>query len=661
MRALAAVVLALIPLAGCSCDEDPNGDPNDPNNPNNPQRTATALVLTPARADLQTDGVTPLGQLFQAQLTYDDGTTEDVTNAANYLLANPSLGRMDGAEFTSNLIAGTSTVTATHGPLSARALIRIASERTIIVTPPDTPALPADPGDIFTRAPNDPARAPELVYPNDGVLVPPNLGSLETHYRPGSNNSLFELTFKSDLATLKIYTRCVQLADGCVFNADGTTWSAIAESNRGGGPVTLTVRGTDDTGTAAGASASITLHIAAKQLFGGLYYWTTSNGSGIMRVDFGAGQQTPERFFPFEGNGCYGCHALSRNGRKMSLSENGISDGRLTLIDVASRTVLLTGQDDKREQFQTWNPTSDKIAGVWADRDPPDTNIRIRDGNSGEVLEMIDIGTEPDHPDWSPLGDRILFTLVTRNEVSQRPGRGGISYIQTIPGGWSAATELVPPEDGKNRYYPAYAPDAQLFVFNESICPNNEIYNGDCDADADPSAKLHAMATNGGPRVTLQKANAPGVEDRGATDLSNTFPKWAPFVDARYADDSGRLMWLTFSSRRRYGLRAPNGSDQLLWMVAIDPDAILAGRDGSHAAFALPFQDLSTSNHIAQWTAQIVPPTNNDGGPPDQPNPSDASDCIGIGDTCNPAADLCCAGATCEENGPGIYLCRPSL
>jgi hypothetical protein len=42
-------------------------------------------------------------------------------------------------------------------------------------------------------------------------------------------------------------------------------------------------------------------------------------------------------------------------------------------------------------------------------------------------------------------------------------------------------------------------------------------------------------------------------------------------------------------------------------MAAIDLDAP-AGTDPSFAAFALPFQDITTSNHIAQWTTQVVPP-----------------------------------------------------
>ena len=51
-------------------------------------------------------------------------------------------------------------------------------------------------------------------------------------------------------------------------------------------------------------------------------------------------------------------------------------------------------------------------------------------------------------------------------------------------------------------------------------------------------------------------------------------------------------------------VEAPNGT--LIWMVAIDPAKAAAGQDPSVAAFALPFQNLNTSNHIAQGTEEIV-------------------------------------------------------
>jgi hypothetical protein len=96
------------------------------------------------------------------------------------------------------------------------------------------------------------------------------------------------------------------------------------------------------------------------------------------------------------------------------------------------------------------------------------------------------------------------------------------------------------------------------------------------------------------------------VADNGQTALTSSFPKWNPFIGHK-TREGGRIAWMTFSSTRKYGLRSPPGSGTLIWMVAIDLDAP-AGTDPSFAAFALPFQDITTSNHIAQWTTQVVPP-----------------------------------------------------
>jgi hypothetical protein len=164
---------------------------------------------------------------------------------------------------------------------------------------------------------------------------------------------------------------------------------------------------------------------------------------------------------------------------------------------------------------------------------------------------------------------------------------------------------LVPRAAGKNRFYPAFAPDGNSLVFDESTC-NSGNTGADCDGDTDPTAKLFAVPTTGGTPTELAQANAPGIADGAATNLTNSFPKWNPFVFRRDAS-GGRLAWVTFSSTRKYGLRSPPTNGTLLWMAAIDLDAP-AGTDPSVAAFALPFQDLGTSNHIAQWTTQVVPP-----------------------------------------------------
>ena len=60
-------------------------------------------------------------------------------------------------------------------------------------TPGATPAIPSDPGPEFTGRTAQPS-PPSLVYPNDGVLLPPNMQQMEVHFQPGSKTGeLYEI------------------------------------------------------------------------------------------------------------------------------------------------------------------------------------------------------------------------------------------------------------------------------------------------------------------------------------------------------------------------------------------------------------------------------------------------------------------------------------
>ena len=69
---------------------------------------------------------------------------------------------------------------------------------------------------------------------------------------------------------------------------------------------------------------------------------------------------------------------------------------------------------------------------------------------------------------------------------------------------------------------------------------------------------------------------------------------------------------MTFSSTRQYGLRTPpkpadtdeTTKGTLIWMVGINLG--VGNGDPSFTAFCLPFQDITTSNHIAQWTKYFI-------------------------------------------------------
>lgn len=593
-------------------------------------------------------------QTYTVTALYSDGTERDLSNTVILSLSNPQLGAMSGATFTTAGVAGGSQLSATWGGLSAEATITVRVDITDDATA--GPALPTDPGSTFTNAPTDASRTPpRLVYPLDTALLPPNLAGLEVHFRPGSSsNSLFRVRFEGAGVRLAVHTRCRALEDGCLYALPETLWKTLADSVAGLGPVTISIDGTDDAGTAQSASDPLTVSISARPVEGGLYYWSTSL-EAIMRVDFGV-QGTPEQFWPPPGSNtttCYGCHSLSPDGTKMTLSQEGQWFGEMTLVDVASQQRLVQASDGIKEQFQSWAPDSSRFVGVYGDDDPPNTQLRVRDGTTGQVLETIELGTEASHVDWSPAGDKIAYTRVTHHFSSQRPGRGGISYVERTGSAWGAPVELVAPRDGQNHFTPTFAPDGTFLLFAESQCPSGQTYHSSCDGDTDPTAKIWAISPSGGAPIEMANLNLPGPED-ATSEIANTYPKWAPFVDAMNADGSGRVMWLTLSSWRRYGLRRREGDNQLLWMAAVDPDAVAAGRDGSFAPFALPFQDLSTSNHIAQWTQRVVPVD-----PPDGGTGVDGGMCKTRGEACS-SSDECCGTLECVSSPAGDPVCERS-
>ena len=89
--------------------------------------------------------------------------------------------------------------------------------------------------------------------------------------------------------------------------------------------------------------------------------------------------------------------------------------------------------------------------------------------------------------------------------------------------------------------------------------------------------------------------------------LTNSWARWAPFKQTirGSAGDGEPLFWLTFSSKRAFGVRQAAGHHQI-WMTPFFPGRALAGQDPSGPAFRLPFQELATPNHIAQWTEVVV-------------------------------------------------------
>jgi len=674
----------LLAIGGCQCGDppvdDPDGGPIDV--PPEVVQGLRLLTLDPADVELVVRDTTPATQRYRVTGHYEDDSTRDVTAFAEFFLDDARLGTFHGDTFTSNLATGgTSAVRASVATWSAEGTLMLRIEKTAL--DPD-PSLPANP-ETFFQGDADPARAPLLAYPNDGVLLPPNLGRLEVHFRRTQpSNTLFELAFTAPQTDVRVYTRCrlptgvnapYDAPDACIHELRPEVWTWLSSSHRGAGPLTLVVRATDDSGSGTvGTSEPITLNIARSDLQGGLYYWTTAANGGIMRYDFSSTSGTPVRAVAPEHsqNTCVGCHALSRDGRKLVASGGGQDRGETLLYSVASNTPLVPYDSTPKGQFFAWSPDGSQFAGVYGDAGSTDWNVRLFNGTTGALeASLTGTGTESNpatHPDWSADGEALVYvrqgirdvgTPQNRFDTNQRFGKGSIHMVRRTGSDFGAPVTVVPAASGKNRYYPAVAPSSDYLVFNESTCPTDEVHR-DCNADTDPSARLFVapLSANATP-IPLVRANTGGVMDPPNGDLTNSYPRWNPFEVRGEDGPESKLHWLTFSSSRRYGLRLPpaggmeNPKGTLLWMAAVDPARVAAGEDGSFPAFVLPIQDVKTSNHVAQWAQYTA-----------------VDNCAIDGEGCHTGGASCCGGLTCtsisEEpvlpcDQAGNCVCQPNV
>jgi hypothetical protein len=592
----------------------------------------TALQISPASAAIMaTNGGPAATQSYTVTGTVN-GQTQDLTSMVSYSASPPGVVTIgaDGVATATGTGAGVVVITASSGNLTAQATLTVSYTFTGADPGSAGSGVPANAASLLTGAPDDPTRAPQLVYPNDGVLFPPNVTGIEVHFRPGATaNTLFQVSFAGPLATVNSFVRCSAPAgiDGCIYLPDPSLWSVVASANAGRGPVKLRVRGTDDSGTAAGTSAELTLQFSRDPIQGALYYWTTSGKTAIMRWDFAGSTQSAQPYLTpinTDGKTCVGCHALAPNGDKLVASAGGQSDGRLLLWNITKNAPMQPFPLSQRSQFESWNADGSQFVGVYGDGTPNRkgrSDLMIFDGTTGQKTGVIDLGgLRADHPDWTKnpaTSNTIVFTSIDPDAgtTDQRPANGAIASVQNTNGTWGAPQTLVPMMLGKNRYYPAIAPDGNLVVYDESTCTSGTPALGhapdkSCDGDTDATATMFLTSLSGAAPIPLARANGPGVGDGAATALTNSFPKWAPFVQK--LDEVNSVLWLTFSSTRQYGLRTPPApadtgettKGTLIWMVGVSPG--VGGADPSYTAFCLPFQDITTSNHIAQWAKYFV-------------------------------------------------------
>ena len=684
----------------------------------NPCVPPTQLVISPPSHTASVSVGTPFTQAFTAMATYAGGSSADVTAQTFFASSSPGVGTVSGATFTwGGVNGGAVTISGkTCGVASSTTLtLKLAAtfgsggDGGAGGTTFDAGSEPGAFGDAGTTG--NASCNPTLLYPPDGVLLPPNTNVIEIQFLPGGPppNTQFEISFENAVTDVRIYTTCTPLNGGCVFDLSQTEWDYIAQTNAGGDPVTVKVRGLGCDASNAGASNTRNISFAQEPLAGTLYYWASINAinstatysGGVFRYDFGVRGQTasPVLTPTFGGNGlCIGCHDISRDGRKMLFdyddndADDEYTDVNTDVFDVPSRTFATTGTLSKGQAFEpgfhTWNRAHSRFLlsdGAHVTKtDPthpiaPNGSFSVRDSDAGFIAltPPPPAAIRGTTPDMAPDDSNVVFVAPPNDAggVLADGGTGAGFWAPNAPeqdewfagasvyvAPWNTATSqlgaetmLIPSNGTNNFYYPSYSPEGSLIAFN--FAPSGPNFHN-------PLARVQLVpAGAAGPTPD----DLPNLNDDPTSGghVTNSWARWAPFVQSY---KGGQILWLTMSSTRDYGLRiqndglencypkespagapystrpinqtnTPGCTRSQLWMAAIKLDAagVAAGKDVSFPPFWLPFQDLSTNNHLGQWAQQAFSGTCN----------AAAADAGAAPDAGGCAPGLCCFTGAC--------------
>tara|TARA_R110002073_G_scaffold336577_1_gene536012 strand:+ start:100287 stop:102050 length:1764 start_codon:yes stop_codon:yes gene_type:complete len=546
-----------------------------------------SLQITPEDVELTVVNGALVQQAYTVMATYADGETIDVTDRISLSVDNAQVGSFLSDVFqTSGFAGGESIVRANLGEQSAETGIVV-----VLKTERVEDGAPLNAADIFDAATEDPLLAPSLVYPDDQTYLPPNLGDFEVHWTSSAQTDLYEISLTSAYSSLRLFTT-QDAAAGAFAKFTPAEWSTVGESARGQ-DVQFQVRALN---TAApetvGASDARTAKLTDTNVEGGIYYWASSGAlpGGVYRHDMGRPGQSAEAFYTTAetpSSRCVACHVLSRDGEKMAVTYDG-GNGAASIVDVASKTPLLATDRTFEWNFAAFEPSGDRIVTV------RQGVLTLRDVTTGDVINTVPTQGPVSHVDFSATGDKIAYAALA-TPAADWSFSGGSIVVQTFEPGsamWGTPVTLYQPPAGTNAYYPSFSPDGEWVVFNQSATSSYDA----------ATAELFVMRADGSTEPL--RLDSPNV----TSGLTNSWARWAPFVQELRptGETPEQFFWLTFSSKRAFGVRLGQGTPQL-WMTPFFPGRAAAETDPSGPAFRLPFQELNTNNHIAQWTTRIVP------------------------------------------------------
>jgi len=643
------LVLAFACVLGCSSKKlFDSGDAGD-GGPGSNLPGLVSLAVTPPQTTLQlmwAMPVAPVTTMLTATGTFKDGTTRDVTSKVDWV-ATPSFASVGVGVFNS-ATAGLYTVSATSGSISATAKVTVKLSGDVVLGGVDKSKLDGNP----TDAP------PTVSYPIDGSLFPYKFAPLEFQMVPSvQGQSIGRVAFTGDAIDLRVYNTCNPIAQAsisgaCALDLPDPLAAQLAGASEADN-MQEKVRLAKTDGTSLAESAPLDTRWASDPLKGAIYYWSAQFvGQGgknlLLRFNLDTPGTAPEIYYSDDDTKnvypaytqyyqpCFGCHAISLDGKKIGLSYGGSVPAQFALLDVATKKPfgnapmqqmtnppnfsVRWGQDDQGfASATTFSPDGNTMVQEFRGQ----LFARSADANLMQIggplfTQTIDpLGEKITEPFWSPAGDQFVFASWVPPNGQKLTGdiiTGSQIWIAPVNGtSFGTPKLLVPRVSGKTEYYPALSDDSKLVIFNESRCdgpptpPADNWGFGPCDSYDDPSAKLRVVAGGGGTPIDLARAS-------GTDTWSDSWPRFSPTHGTFHGKT---LYWVAFSSRRPYGATLAGSNtvnrERQLWFAAVSLDANgNLGADPSFAPVWMPKQNDAGAvgqrgNHIPQWVTKSIP------------------------------------------------------